>query len=115
MAISPTNAPVVAVSASASRIYTIMTIDADLLAVDHPLRRTYPGTDNYLMGVKLAEQFKKLKPNDGTLCLVLGNVAPDNINQRAAGTRDTLSGKKDTERLAGEMEGDFRLPAVYQR
>jgi ribose transport system substrate-binding protein len=103
MAISPSNAPAVAnVLRQRKPNIPIMTIDADLLAADHPLRRTYLGTDNYLMGVKLAEHLKKLKPNGGTLCLVLGNVAADNINQRAAGTRDTLSGKKDTERLAGE-------------
>jgi ribose transport system substrate-binding protein len=103
MAISPSNAPAVAnVLRQRKPNIPIMTIDADLLAADHPLRRTYLGTDNYLMGVKLAEHLKKLKPSGGTLCLVLGNVAADNINQRAAGTRDALSGKKDTERLAGE-------------
>jgi ribose transport system substrate-binding protein len=103
MAISPSNAPAVAnVLRQRKPSIPIMTIDADLLAADHALRRTYLGTDNYLMGVKLAEHLKKLKPSGGTLCLVLGNVAADNINQRAAGTRDTLSSKKGTERLAGE-------------
>jgi ribose transport system substrate-binding protein len=103
MAISPSNAPAVAnVLRQRKPTIPIMTIDADLLAADHALRKTYLGTDNYLMGVKLAEHLKKLKPSGGSLCLVLGNVAADNINQRAAGTRDTLSGKKGTERLAGE-------------
>ncbi len=54
------------------------------------------------MGVKLAEQLKAQKPKGGSVCLVLGNVAADNINQRAAGTRDTLAGKKGVERLNGE-------------
>ena len=103
MAISPSNAPAIAnVLRQRKPTIPIMTIDADLLAKDHELRRTYLGTDNYLMGVKLAEHLKKLKPQGGTLCLVLGNVAADNINQRAAGTRDTLSGKKGTERLSGQ-------------
>ena len=103
LAISPSNAPAVAnVLRQRKPTIPVMTIDADLLAQDKALRKTYLGTDNYLMGVKLAEHLKKLKPNGGTLCLVLGNVAADNINQRAAGTRDTLSGKKGTERLAGE-------------
>ncbi len=35
-----------------------------------------------------------LKPDGGTICLQLGNVAAANINQRAAGTRDTLAGRK---------------------
>ena len=54
------------------------------------------------MGVKFAEHLKKLKPEGGTICLQLGNVAADNINQRAAGTRDTLSGEKGIERLTGQ-------------
>jgi len=103
MAISPSNAPAVAnVLRQRKPTIPIMTLDADLLAQDHSLRRTYLGTDNYLMGVKLAEHLKALKPRGGTLCLVLGNVAADNINQRAAGTRDTLAGKKGAQRLVGE-------------
>src|SRR5260370_13711241 len=54
------------------------------------------------MVVKLGEHVKALKPRGGTLCLVPGNVAADNINQRAAGTRDTLAGKKGAQRLNGE-------------
>ena len=80
----------------------IMTIDADLGAADTGLRKTYLGTDNYLMGVKFAEHLKKFKPNGGTICLQLGNVAADNINARAAGTRDTLAGEKGVERLTGQ-------------
>ena len=38
----------------------------------------------------------------GTICLQLGNVAADNINARAAGTRDTLAGKKGTDKLTGQ-------------
>jgi ribose transport system substrate-binding protein len=103
MAISPSNSPAVAnVLRQRKPTIPIMTVDADLLAQDHSLRKTYLGTDNYLMGVKLAEHLKALKPQGGTLCLVLGNVAADNINQRAAGTRDTLAGKKGTARLNGE-------------
>jgi ribose transport system substrate-binding protein len=74
MAISPSNAPAVAnVLRQRKPTIPIMTIDADLLAQDHSLRRTYLGTDNYLMGVKLAEHLKALKPRGGTLCLVLGD------------------------------------------
>jgi ribose transport system substrate-binding protein len=103
IAISPSNAPAMAnmLKAKAPKM-PIMTIDADLGAADRALRLTYLGTDNYLMGVKLAEHLKKLAPNAGTICLQLGNVAADNINARAAGLRDTLSGKKGIERLNGE-------------
>ena len=62
-----------------------MTIDADLRKEDEGLRKTYLGTDNYLMGFRLGEYVKKDKPNGGTLCLILGNAAADNILRRAAG------------------------------
>lgn len=103
IAISPSNAPAMGnlLKQRAPQI-PVMTIDADLSAEDAGLRRTYLGTDNYLMGVKMAEHLKKLKPNGGTICLQLGNVAADNINARAAGTRDTLGGAKGVERLTGQ-------------
>jgi len=103
IAISPSNAPLMAnlLRQRAPQI-PIMTIDADLGAEDAGLRKTYLGTDNYLMGVKFAEYLQKLKPSGGTICLQLGNVAADNINARAAGTRDTLGGAKGIERLAGQ-------------
>ncbi|MCX7888924.1 MAG: sugar-binding protein [Rhodobacteraceae bacterium] len=103
IAISPSNAP-----AMANRIREIaptvpvMTIDADFLEADRDLRKTYLGTDNYLMGVKMAEEAMKLKPEGGTVCLQLGNVAADNINARAQGFRDTASGEKGIERLTGQ-------------
>ncbi len=103
IAISPSNAPLMArmLKSKAPKI-PIMTIDADLSAEDAGLRKTYLGTDNYLMGVKFAEHLKKLKPEGGTICLQLGNVAADNINQRAAGARDTLAGAKGTAKLTGQ-------------
>jgi len=103
IAISPSNAPLMAkmLREQAPKI-PIMTIDADLSAEDADLRATYLGTDNYLMGVKFAEHLKALKPEGGTVCLQLGNVAAANINARAAGTRDTLAGEKGIEMLTGQ-------------
>ncbi|RYI32754.1 MAG: sugar ABC transporter substrate-binding protein [Acetobacteraceae bacterium] len=103
IAISPSNAPLMAkmLREQAPKI-PIMTIDADLSTEDADLRVTYLGTDNYLMGVKFAEHLKALKPEGGTVCLQLGNVAAANINARAAGTRDTLAGEKGIEMLAGQ-------------
>jgi ribose transport system substrate-binding protein len=103
IAISPSNAPLMAKLLKEKKPkIPVMTIDADLSKDDAALRKTYLGTDNYLMGVKMAEHLKKLKPKGGSICLQLGNVAADNINARAAGTRDTLAGKKGVERLKGE-------------
>lgn len=103
IAISPSNAP-----AMANRIREIapdvpvMTIDADFLEQDRDLRATYLGTDNYLMGVQMAQELAALKPEGGTVCLQLGNVAADNINARAQGFRDTAGGEDGIERLEGQ-------------
>jgi len=103
IAISPSNAPAMAtmLKAKAPKM-PIMTIDADLSAADRSLRKTYLGTNNYDMGVGMAKYAKQLKPKGGTVCLQLGNVAADNINARAAGFRDTIAGKKGTDKLKGE-------------
>ena len=103
IAISPSNAPAMANMLKAKKPkMPIMTIDADLAAADRALRSTYLGTNNYDMGVLMAKHLKGLKPKGGTVCLQLGNVAADNINARAAGFRDTISGKKGIAKLAGD-------------
>jgi ribose transport system substrate-binding protein len=103
IAISPSNAPAMGnLIKRRNPDIPVMTIDADFVADDRGLRTTYLGTDNYLMGVKMAEHAMRLKPSGGTVCLQLGNVAADNINARAAGFRDTIAGKKDVERLTGQ-------------
>ncbi|MFN4211020.1 MAG: substrate-binding domain-containing protein [Devosia sp.] len=101
IAISPSNAPAMAnMLRSAAPTMPIITVDADLLPADADLRKTYFGTNNYDMGVGMANELMKLKPEGGTVCLQLGNVAAANINERAAGFRDTIAGSKGIERLA---------------
>ena len=103
MAVSPSNAPLIANAIKAAKPKVpIMTIDADLKKEDAALRKTYLGTDNYLMGFKLGEYLKKAKSKGGTACLIEGNPAADNILQRAAGTREALGGKKGIDMLKGE-------------
>jgi len=103
IAISPSNAPAMAAMLQAQApSMPIMTIDADLLPENHDLRSTYLGTYNYDMGVKMAEHLKVLNADGGTVCLQLGNVAAANINERAAGFRDTISGEEGIERLTGQ-------------
>src|ERR1700722_17144931 len=103
IAISPSNAPMIAnaIKSSNPKI-PVMTLDADLKKEDSALRKTYLGTDNYLMGFRLGEYLKKAKPKGGTVCFIEGNAAADNILRRASGTRDALSGKKGLEMLKGE-------------
>nr|WP_265519974.1 substrate-binding domain-containing protein [Nitratireductor luteus] len=103
IAISPSNAPAMAnLIGKIKPDVPVMTIDADFLEKDRDLRATYLGTDNYLMGVKMAEETVKLKPEGGTVCLQLGNVAADNINARAQGFRDTIAGEENVDRLTGQ-------------
>lgn len=108
IAISPSNAPAMASllrekqNEIKSKGIAVMTIDADLESADRELRTTYLGTENYQMGVLMAEHASKIKPKGGSVCLQLGNVAANNINERAAGFRDTVAGKKGTERLTGQ-------------
>ena len=49
----------------------------------------------------MAKHLKALNAKGGSVCMQLGNVAADNINARAAGFRDTMSGKKGIARLKG--------------
>ncbi|HTJ91899.1 MAG TPA: sugar-binding protein [Pararobbsia sp.] len=103
MAISPSNAPAVAEVLRRRHVtIPIITADADLLPKDASLRKSYVGTDNYELGQKLGEQLKALMPKGGNICLVMGNPAAENINQRAQGTRDALGGKKGIAKLNGE-------------
>src|SRR5687768_5503727 len=64
VAISPSNAPLIANTLrSAAPTIPIMTLDADLTKADAALRKTYLGTDNYLMGFTIGEYIKAAKPD----------------------------------------------------
>jgi ribose transport system substrate-binding protein len=105
IAISPSNAPAMARKLSELQPQIpVITIDADLQPEDAALRTTYVGTDNYDLGVKLAEYTMKAKPDGGTVCLLSGGTAADNLNRRIQGSRDVLSGGTvaEGERLTGQ-------------
>jgi ribose transport system substrate-binding protein len=103
IAISPSNAPLIAQTIrSANPTIPVMTLDADLTKEDAALRKTYLGTDNYTMGVKIGEYVKAAIPGGGKVCTIQGNPAADNILRRAQGFRDALSGQEGLAALAGE-------------
>src|SRR5579871_3236403 len=61
IAISPSNAPAMAAMLKEKNpAMPIMTIDADLQPADRGLRKTYLGTKNYDMGVRMAQHLMKL-------------------------------------------------------
>lgn len=103
IAISPSNAPLIAQTIrNANPTIPVMTLDADLAAEDAALRKTYLGTDNYLMGERIGHYVKTAAPDGGLVCTIMGNPAADNIGRRAQGFRDALSGQKGLAALAGE-------------
>ena len=103
IAISPSNARLIAQAIrNANTTVPVMTLDADLAVEDAALRKTYLGTDNYTMGFRLGEYFKKAKPGGGKVCTIQGNPAADNIARRAQGFRDAVSGQTGLAALAGE-------------
>ncbi len=103
MAISPSNAKLIAQTIkTANATVPIMTLDADLAAEDAGLRKTYLGTDNYLMGKRIGDYMKEAMPKGGKVCSIQGNPGADNILRRAQGWRDSLSGKEGLTELKGE-------------
>ena len=116
IAISPSNAPLIANAIKAAKPKVpVMTLDADLTKEDAALRKTYLGTDNYLMGFRLGEYLKKAKQGRNGMPDP-GNAAADNILRRAAGTRDALSGQKGSGPAQGRrrLDRDRGLPGVHQ-
>src|SRR5260370_15095036 len=96
IAISPSNAPLIANAVKAANPkMPVMTVDPHLTKEDSALRKTYLGTDNYLMGFRLGEYLKKAKPNGGVVCLIEGNTPADNLLRRTSGTRAALAGQED--------------------
>lgn len=103
MAISPSNAKLIAQTIrTANPTVPVMTVDADLAKEDAALRKTYLGTDNYLMGKRIGEYIKEKKPDGGKICTIQGNPGADNILRRAQGARDALTGQEGLAALAGE-------------
>ncbi len=107
IAVSPSNAPLMAAvlqRAEAANI-PVVTWDSDLLAEDAPLRQAYVGTDNYQIGVSLAELTKALKPEGGSICIQSGGAEAANLNERMQGIRDTLAGAQSAAAPGARLEG----------
>lgn len=108
IAVAPSNAPAMGkvLKEAVEAGIPVMTWDSDLLEKDQDLRTTYVGTNNYNIGVHLAELVQARHPDGGTVCLQTGGAAAANHNERLKGARDTLAGK-DTGTAPGEsLSGD---------
>ena len=94
----------------------IMTIDADLAKEDAGLRKTYLGTDNYLMGKRSANTSRRTSRTAARSAPIEGNAAADNILRRAQGMRDALSGQEGLGALdrRRRLDRSFGLPGLHQ-
>ena len=103
IAISPSNAQLMAQTLrTAKPTIPILAIDAPFAAADMELVKTYVGTDNKTMGVKLGEFVKANAASGGKICIIEGNPAAQNILDRATGFREGLTGQKDLQALTGQ-------------
>ncbi len=108
IAVAPSNAPAMAkvLKAAADAGIPVMTWDSDLLEEDKGLRTTYVGTNNYNIGVHLAELVQARHPDGGTICLQTGGAAAANHNERLKGARDTLAGTDTGTPPGAALAGD---------
>ena len=107
IAVSPSNAPLMAavLRRAAEANIPVVTWDSDLLAEHASLRQAYVGTDNYDIGVNLAQLTMSLKPEGGIICIQSGGPQAANLNQRIQGIRDTLAGSTSAQAPGDRLEG----------
>lgn len=102
VAVAPATAGLQDVIKKSAGATPVITIAGDFPPEDKVLRRAWLTGDDYQVGVALAQLVQKFKPMGGTVCFEQNNPKAQNINARAAGVLDTLSGVKGTTALSGE-------------
>ena len=118
IAISPSNAPAMAamLKEKNSVKMPVMTIDADLAGCRPRLRKTYLGTKNYDMGVKMAQHLMKLNA-EGRHRLPAARQRRGEQHQRARRglpRHDRRQGEDREADRPGRLDRDRRLPALHQ-
>ena len=71
----------------------VVTWDSDLLPEAKKQRVTYIGTENTQLGRELGQFAMNLRPSGGTLAIISGGAAAENLNERISGVREVLGGK----------------------
>ena len=71
----------------------VVTWDSDLLSDAKGERHTYIGTENTQLGRELGKLALSLRPAGGTVAIISGGAAAENLNQRIVGVREVLKGK----------------------
>lgn len=99
IAVAPANSSAVGRVLRAAKIagIPVVTWDSDLLPIDKEYRASYIGTENYKLGVGLGELLNSLRPTGGTIAMISGGAAAENLNERMAGVREAIKGRGFTE------------------
>ncbi len=114
LAIAPSDPAAMAKAIRASGAsMPIITIDTDFGVADRALRSTFLGTNNYQMGVLMAQLLMKYKPDGGTVCLQLGSKSNEKIAARAQGFRDTIAGEPGADGLSDTTWSEIAGCPVY--
>jgi ribose transport system substrate-binding protein len=80
----------------------VITVAGDFQGDDQELRKSWVTADDYQVGVELAKLAQKFRPTGGVICREQNFPKALDINMRASGLLDTLSGKTGTTTLAGD-------------
>jgi ribose transport system substrate-binding protein len=103
LAISPSNAALIARTIrDANPTVPVITLDVDLAADDHGLRKTYVGADDYMIGFQMGEYIKRTKSGGGKICTIEASADAPDILRRVQGMRDSLTGQTGLAELRGE-------------
>ena len=108
IAIAPSNPDAVVPALQRARAagIPVVTWDTDLNERDWSLRVAHLGTNDFQVGVGLARLLRQLKPNGGSICIVIDIAGMNIFDARLKGIRDTLAGSRSAEvqgrRLAGQ-------------
>ena len=117
MAISPSNAKLIAQTIkTAAPTIPIMTLDADLTVEDAALRKTYLGTDNYLMGKRIGDYMKEAMPKRRQGLLDPGQPRRRQHPAPCAGLARFPVGPGRADRAQGRrrLDRSRRLPGLHQ-
>jgi ribose transport system substrate-binding protein len=107
IAVAPSDVSAVAnaLQAAGAANIPIVTWYSDLPPTDTGLRAAFVGSDNYQIGVDLAELVMQKKLKGGVICIQSGSATSSNDNERIQGIRDTLAAKPSKDAAVARLNG----------
>jgi ribose transport system substrate-binding protein len=107
IAVAPSDVSAVAnaLQAAGAANIPLVTWYSDLPPTDTGLRAAFVGSDNYQIGVDLAELVMQKKLKGGVICIQSGSATSSNDNERIQGIRDTLAAKPSKDAAVARLNG----------